>query len=151
MAENKAQDVEIQADKAGKVTFNNDVIATIAALATVDVPGVAGMSGGFTSGVAELLGRKNLTKGVKVEVGTTECAVDLNLVIRYGAKIHEVCAKIQEEVCNAIETMTGLKVVEVNVHVQGVEIEKEKRDADALSAPKMGEVAAGTESTPRVR
>ena len=129
MAENKAQDVEIQADKAGKVTFNNDVIATIAALATVDVPGVAGMSGGFTSGVAELLGRKNLTKGVKVEVGTTECAVDLNLVIRYGAKIH----------------------VEVNVHVQGVEIEKEKRDADALSAPKMDEVAAGTESTPRVR
>ena len=111
MAENKAQDVEIQADKAGKVTFNNDVIATIAALATVDVPGVAGMSGGFTSGVAELLGRKNLTKGVKVEVGTTECAVDLNLVIRYGAKIHEVCAKIQEEVCNAIETMTGLKAV----------------------------------------
>ena len=83
MAEEQAREFEVKAEKSGKISFNNEVVATIAALATVDVPGVAGMSGGFTSGVAELLGRKNLPKGTKVEIGTKECAVDLSLIHIY--------------------------------------------------------------------
>ena len=141
MAEETMQEVQIKNEKSGKITFNNDVISTIAGLSTVEVDGVAGMSGGFTSGVAELLGRKNMTKGVKVEVGTEECAVDLNIIVRYGAKIPEVCENIYQEVKKGIETMTGLRVVEVNIHVQGVQIEKKaETPAEPVSEP-----------TPRVR
>lgn len=132
MAEDTSKEFEVKAEKAGKISFNNDVIATIAALAAIDVPGVAGMSGGFTAGVAELLGRKNLTKGVKVEIGTQECAIDMNLVIKYGSKIHEVCQNIQQSVKKSVEMMTGLIVVETNVHVQGVEIDKKELDSQSL-------------------
>ena len=112
----------------GKITFASDVVATIAGLATIEIPGVAGMSGGLVDGIASLLGRKNLTKGVKVEVGAEETAVDLYLVVNYGVAIHTVAYNVQENVKRAVETMTGLKVVEVNVYVQGVNIEKETKE-----------------------
>ncbi len=147
MAENKEQEHEVNAEKSGKISFNNDVIATIAALATVEIPGVAGMSGGFTAGVAELLGRRNLTKGVKVEVGSEECAIDLNFVVKYGSKIHEVCENIQQSVRSSVEMMTGLRVVEVNVHVQGVEIEKK----DLETQPTVPQIETKQEEEPPAR
>ncbi len=78
------------------------------------------MSGGIAGGIAEMLGRKNLSKGVKVEVGEEQAAIDLFVVVEYGVRIPDVAWKIQENVKRAIEGMTGLDVVEVNVHVQGV-------------------------------
>ena len=113
----KDMEFAIQEEQSGKVTFNTDVIATIAGLATVEVPGVAGMSGGIVSGMAELLGRRNLTKGVKVAINEQECEVDLNIVVTYGVKIPEVTAKIQGDVKSSIETMTGLTVKSVDIHV----------------------------------
>jgi uncharacterized alkaline shock family protein YloU len=104
----------------GTIQIAPEVIGVIAGLATVEVEGVAGMSGGISSGIAELLGRKNLTKGVKVEVGQREAAVDVSIVIEYGYKIPEVSAEIQRNVKRSIETMTGLHVVEVNVHIHDV-------------------------------
>ena len=104
----------------GSVRIADDVVAIIAGLAATEVPGVAGMSGGIAGGIAEMLGRKNLSKGVKVEVGETEAAVDIHVIVAYNVRIPEVAIQIQENVKKAIETMTGLKVVEVNVHVQGV-------------------------------
>ncbi len=109
----------------GSISFAHDVVATIAGLATVEIEGVAGMSGGFSGGLAELLGRKNLTKGVKVEVGKEECAIDLFIVVEYGVEIPSLCEKIQANVKKAVETMTGLRPVEINVHIQGVRIPKE--------------------------
>ena len=109
----------------GRISYANDVIATIAGLAAMEIAGLVGMSGGVTSGIAELLGLKNLTKGVKVEVGNEETAVDLFVVIEYGTRIVEVAKNVQQNVKRAIETMTGLRVVEVNVNVQGVNISKE--------------------------
>ena len=88
------------------------------------------MSGGFSGGLAELLGRKNLTKGVKVEVGKEECAVDLFVVVQYGADIPTMCKKVQTNVKKAVETMTGLRVIETNVHIQGVHIEKDTGKED---------------------
>lgn len=126
--QNKESEVEIK-DNFGKVTFNSDVVATIAGLATLDVPGIAGMSGGIASGVAELLGRKNLTKGVKVEVGEKECAIDLHIIVEYGVRIHEVAFNVQSEVNNAIDTMTGLKAVEINIYIQGVRIDNKEEKA----------------------
>ena len=114
----------ISNEGAGKVTFANDVIAVIASLATADVKGIAGMIGGAMAGFSEMLGRKNLTKGVKVEVGEEEVAVDAYVVVYYGYKIQDVAAEIQTSIKNAVETMTGLRVKEVNVFVQGIEMEK---------------------------
>jgi uncharacterized alkaline shock family protein YloU len=83
------------------------------------------MSGGIVDGIAEVLRRKNLTKGVKVEVGEKEAAVDLNIIVEYGAKIPEVALAIQDSVSKSIESMTGLKVVEVNINVLGVSLKDE--------------------------
>lgn len=104
----------------GSIRIADDVVRIIAGLAATEVAGVAGMSGGVVGGITEKLGRKNLSKGVKVEVGEKEAAVDLYIIVEYGVRIPEVAAKIQDDVKTAIEKMTGLTVVEVNVNVQGV-------------------------------
>jgi len=105
----------------GTIQIAPEVIEVIAGLATIEVDGVAGMSGGISTGIAELLGRKNLSKGVKVEVGQREAAVDVNIVVEFGRKIPEIAAEIQRNVKRSIETMTGLQVVEVNVHIHDVQ------------------------------
>jgi uncharacterized alkaline shock family protein YloU len=104
----------------GSIRIADEVVAIIAGLAATEINGVAGMSGGLAGGIAEMLGRKNLSKGVKVEVGEKEAAVDMFIIVEYGVKIPEIAINIQENVKKAIESMTGLNVVEVNVHVQGV-------------------------------
>ena len=123
----------------GSVKIADEVVAVVAGLAATEVSGVAGMSGGIAGGIAEILGRKNLTKGVKVEVGEKETAIDLFVIVEYGIRIPDVCWEIQEKVKTAVETMTGLNVVEVNVHIQGVNMEKDKNDIE------------GIEDLPRVR
>ncbi len=125
MAENNLPvSVPVEGD-VGTVTFASEVIAIIAGLAATEIPGVAGMSGGIADGFADILGRKNLTKGVKVDVGSHQAAVDLTMIMEYGVKIPEVAKSVQENVKKAVETMSGLQVVEVNIHVVGVKIEKE--------------------------
>lgn len=111
----------------GNIQIAPEVIEVIAGLAAIEIEGVAGMSGGFVSGVTELLGRKNLAKGVKVEVGQREAAVDVSIVIEYGFKIPEVAGKIQDNVKHAIESMTGLDVVEVNVHIHDVQFKGQEK------------------------
>lgn len=131
MSEKTTASAIVDVQKTGKVSFANDVVATIAGLAASEVAGVAGMSGGVADGFADLLGRKNLTKGIKVEVGNEEAAVDVFVVVTYGSKIHEVALNVQSAVTKAIETMTGLHVIEVNVYVQGVIFEKEAKIEEA--------------------
>lgn len=104
----------------GAVRIADEVVSIIAGLAATEIEGIAGMSGGLVGGIAEILGRKNFAKGVKVEVGEREAAVDLYVIVKYGVRIPDVALAAQENVKKAIETMTGLSVVEVNVHVQGV-------------------------------
>ncbi len=111
----------------GTIKITDEVVAIIAGIAAMEVPGVTSMSGGIAGGIAEALGRKNLSKGVKVEVGEKEAAIDLFIIIEYGYRIPEVAWTIQERVKNAVEDMTGLNVIEVNIHIQGVNIEKEHR------------------------
>lgn len=111
----------------GTIKISEEVVSVIAGLAATEVPGVAGMSGGVVNGISEMLGRKNLGKGVKVEVGEKEVSIDLYLIVDYGVRIPEVAWNVQENVKNAVENMTGLKVVEVNIHVQGVNMDKENK------------------------
>ncbi|TVY04453.1 Asp23/Gls24 family envelope stress response protein [Cohnella terricola] len=111
---------EYEKTEMGTIEIAPEVIEVIAGLATLEVDGVAGMSGGLSSGIAELLGRKNLSKGVKVEVGQREAAVDVSIIVQYGRRIPEISSEIQRNVKRSIESMTGLHVVEVNVHIHDV-------------------------------
>ena len=115
----------------GSIRVADEVVSVIAGLATMDVDGVAGMSGGLIGGIAEMLGRKNFSKGVKVEVGEKEAAVDLSIVVTYGVDIRHVATDVQKNVRRAIESMTGLKVVETNVQVQGVVFPEEEPEEPA--------------------
>jgi len=114
----------------GAVRIANEVVGIVAGLAATEVPGVAGMSGGLAGGIAERLGRKNLSKGVKVEVGEREAAIDLYLIVDYGVRIPDVAVQVQNSVKRAVESMTGLSVVEVNIHVQGVAFAKEEEEEE---------------------
>ena len=104
----------------GSIKITDEVVGIIAGIAATEVEGVAGMSGDIVGGIAEMLGHKNLAKGVKVEVGDKEAAVELYMIVEYGVQIPEVAFNVQENVKKAIENMTGLSVVEVNIHIQGV-------------------------------
>lgn len=105
----------------GAIRIADEVVEVIAGLAASEVDGVAGMSGGFVGDLAHMLNRsKNLAKGVKVEVGQQEAAVDLFIIVEYGVRIPEVALHVQEAVKDAIESMTGLTVIETNIHIQGV-------------------------------
>lgn len=112
------------ATEIGDVRISEEVVAIIASVAAMEVEGVAGMSGGIAGGIAEILGRKNLSKGVKVEVGEKEAAIDVYVIIEYGSRIPEVSWNVQEKVKQRVEAMTGLNVVEVNIHIQGIDFEK---------------------------
>ena len=104
----------------GSVRISEEVVATIAGISAMEVEGIAGMSGGLAGGIAEMLGRKNLSKGVKVEVGEREAAIDMFVIVNFGVRIPDVAIQTQEKVKKSVESMTGLTVVEINVHVQGI-------------------------------
>ena len=123
---------EIKTENEG-IKISNDVVAVIAGVAVSEVPGVAGMAGGFAGGITEVLsGKKNLAKGIKVGATETEAKIDVNIIVEYGSRIPDVAFEIQNRVKKAVESMTGLKVQEVNVHVQGVntDIVKEEKTED---------------------
>ena len=114
---------EIKTENEG-IQISNDVIAVIAGVAVSEVPGVSGMAGGFAGGISEVFsGKKNLAKGIKVDATETEAKIDVNIIVEYGTRIPDVAFEIQNRVKKAVENMTGLKVEEVNVHVQGVNTE----------------------------
>lgn len=113
------------------IKIADDVVAVIAGVAVSEIPGVANMAGGFAGGITEVLsGKKNLAKGIKVDVGEKETKIDVNIIVEYGTRIPDVAYEIQTKVKKAVETMTGLKVVEVNVHVQGVNISNSNNNDD---------------------
>ena len=126
-------DEEIKTENEG-IKISNDVVAVIAGVAVSEVPGVAGMAGGFAGGITEVLsGKKNLAKGIKVDIDENTAKIDVNIIVEYGSRIPDVAFEIQNRVKKSVENMTGLKVEEVNVHVQGVNTdavmnEKEEED-----------------------
>lgn len=112
----------------GSVKVSDEVIATVASVAASQVEGVAGMSEGIVDGIAKLITGGQATKGIKVSVGDEEAAIDISIIVEYGHSIGEIGKKVQESVKNAVESMTGLRVVEINVYIQGVHLLEEKRD-----------------------
>lgn len=130
---------EIKTENEG-IQISNDVVAVIAGVAVSEVPGVAGMAGGFAGGITEVLsGKKNLAKGIKVEVDGTKAKIDVNIIVEYGSRIPDVAFEIQNRVKKAVENMTGLNVDEVNVHVQGVNTDTAKEENKQEEATKTEE------------
>lgn len=115
--------------KENGIEISNDVIAVIAGVAVSEVQGVASMSGGFAGGITEVLsGKKNLAKGIKVEKTENTTKIDVNIIVEYGSRIPDVAFEIQNRVKKSVEGMTGFKVEEVNVHVQGVNTDVVKNE-----------------------
>ena len=121
---------EIKEENDG-IKISNEVVAVIAGVAVSEVRGVASMQGGFAGGIGEVLsGKKNLAKGIKVETEDDKVKIDVNIIVEYGTRIPDIAFEIQNRVKKSIESMTGLKVTEVNVHVQGVSIEADKKQEE---------------------
>ena len=127
-------------DNNGNVNISDEVISVIASLAASGIKGVAGMAGGAIGGFAELIGKKNPSKGVKVVKEDDKLTIDLAIIVEYGAKIPDVAWELQDKVKNEVESMTGLSVATVNVSVDGVNVPitddaaKEPEKADAAKA-----------------
>lgn len=113
--------------KEDSIKIANEVIATIAGIAASGVENVTSLSGGLADGIVSILGRKNLGKGVKVEVGEKEAAINISVVVEYGCKIQLVGKEIQNKVREAVGDMTGLDVIEIVVNVLGVNVDKEAK------------------------
>ena len=129
MSENYQPDVKLDENPNGTVSFATEVVATIAGLAATEVEGVASMSS-QNGGLADMFSRKNarnFTKGVRIDLDGNKVTVDITIVVEYGSPVPDVARSIQENVKKAIETMSGLDVHAVDVHVSGVSFEREQR------------------------
>ncbi len=105
----------------GKIEIAPEVIQIISGIAAASVEGVIGLSGGAAANINQLLGRKNLRKGIHVDLGE-QLSVQLAIVVQYGYNIPDVGRKVQEEVKTAIENMTGLLVNNVSVRIDGIKM-----------------------------
>ena len=121
MEENRTV-LKLKEDKLGEIRVADEVVTIIAGLAATEVDGVSSMSGNITNEIVSKIGIKNLSKGVKVDVIDGIVTVDLSLNIKYGFAIPDVSANVQERVCSAIETMTGLEVGTINVKIASVDM-----------------------------
>ena len=117
-------------EKETGIKIADDVIAIIAGKAASEIEGVYSMSGGFAGGISEVFGKKNFTRGIKVDNSGEKLKIDVNIIVEYGARIPDVAYQIQNKVKKSVESMTGIDVEEVNVHIQGVNTETTKKEVN---------------------
>lgn len=121
--QNNDSEVKLETNDGEGIRIDNDVIAAIANKSASEVPGVFSMSGS----ISDVFG-KRMSKGIRVDAEDKNIKIDVNIIVEYGVRIPEIAFEIQNRVKKAVETMTGLKVTEVNVHVQGVNLPEEDSD-----------------------
>lgn len=126
MGENK--EYVTQTDELGNIHISEEVLAVISSAAALEVEGVSNLSG--SRDIAELLGKKNLTRGVHIQVDEDGVQIDMTIMIKYGYTIKEVACAVQDAVASNVESMSNLKVKCVNVNVGGVTFEKEVKSAE---------------------
>ncbi len=114
----------------GSIKISEEVIETIASVAVSEIDGVCSVGAGLVDGIARRLGKKQLSSGIKALVNEETVTVDINIVVRYGARIPEVAWNVQDAVKKEIELMTGLKAEKVNVRVVGIDIPQEEEKED---------------------
>jgi uncharacterized alkaline shock family protein YloU len=121
----------------GAIRVHNSVIASIARLAALKVPGVVEMSGSFAEGLASMVGKASFDRGIKVDMEDQKVNLDLHIVIAFGVRIPQVAWRIQNDVRKAIEDMTGKKIGLINVIVQGVKMPDAGRQTPDARPEKM--------------
>ncbi len=127
-AENQAEET------IGNIKISVDVVSTIAGIAASEIEGVSCMYTSFVDGVVQRLGaKKNASKGVKVDMGPDSVGIDLYIIVEYGVKIPELAWSIQENVKTNVESMTGLQVSKVNIHIEGISFKKEDQETEAVA------------------
>lgn len=108
----------------GSINISEDVISSMVRTAVTEVEGVAGLSNTAGAEIAELIGIKSLTKGVKVQFVDDKIVVDAIITVAYGSNIVNVARNVQDKVMTAVQAATGIEKAEVNVHVSGIAFEK---------------------------
>lgn len=128
MAENekRASYIAHENENFGSVRIADDVIAWIAGLAATEVEGVSSIAGNITNELLTMLGVKNLSRSLKLQVDGDEVSVALSLIIQYGYSIPKVSNEVQDRVKATVENMTGLHVTEVSVYIAGVDTTKNR-------------------------
>lgn len=121
------KDYLVQPVEKGTVNISEEVVAAIAALAVSEVEGVYGLASSFTADLAEMLGKKNLSRGVRLTIEESVVTVEAFVVVTYGYEIPQVARAIQDNVISAVESMTGLKCAAVNVDVCGISAPKTEK------------------------
>lgn len=118
----------------GSIRIADEVVSTVAGLAAMDVEGVASLSGGWSTDFVEKLGKKNFGKGIKVESSDDQTSINIYITILFGYAIPKVAEDVQKEVKTAVETMTGLTVTTINVHIVGVVMKKNVGEEESIDA-----------------
>ena len=144
MSENENKELEVKEESVSDVNgikISEDVVATIAGMAVSEVKGVASTNSGI---ISEVFGKKSFSKGIKVQINDKNVNIDVFVVVEYGSRIPDVAWEIQNRVKSAVEDMTGLKVTEVNIQVQGVNLPKQEKNKNAETEA-VEEVNEGTQ------
>ena len=118
-----------RSDELGNIHISEEVLALIAAAAVLEVEGIGGLAANLGTDLAELLGKKNLSRGIHILVEEESVTVDLGILVKYGYTIPDVARAVQEAVAGSIEATSGLTVAAVKGNVGGVVFEKEPKKA----------------------
>lgn len=118
-----------RSDELGNIHISEEVLAVIAAAAALEVEGVGGLAANLGTDIAELLGKKSLSRGIRLQVEEESVTVDVAILVKYGFTIPDVGRAVQEAVTSSVEATSGLTVAAVNVNVGGVVFEKEPKKA----------------------
>jgi len=110
----------------GNINISDDVVANIVGMATLEIDGVVGLSGGVTDGIADLLKKNDFHRGVEANINEGKVKINISIIVEFGMKIPDISWRIQQNVKRRVEEMTGLSVTAVNVLVRGVDIKKEE-------------------------
>ncbi|MBQ8620457.1 MAG: Asp23/Gls24 family envelope stress response protein [Clostridia bacterium] len=132
MSENMTIDMEKDQDK-GQITYANEVISTIVSVATTEVEGISGIVG--ATSMSGIIGKGRTPRGVRVDMDGQDVNVDVSVTVDYGMPIQKVGRNAQENVRKSIESMTGLHVEKVDLHVVGVSFEKENQEMQRSQTP----------------
>ncbi len=106
----------------GIMKIADEVLAMVAGIATLEVEGVAAMSGGLAGGIAEMLGRKNLAKGIKLEESGQGLKIEVNIIVEFAVNIPRLTGEVQQQVCERVERITGARVAVVNVNIESLHL-----------------------------
>lgn len=126
--EDSIEELEISNTEGLKIS--NDAVATYAGIAISEIQGVYNMSGGLAGFTEAISGKKNFSKGIKVDIDDKTVKIDVSIIVEYGYRIPDVAFEIQTRIKKSVETMTGLKVSEINVHVNGVHMDSKEEKED---------------------